>query len=199
MGTIDVRAVRHVPGRLAFGCTDLTAAWPHGGTGLGVVHGLILTRYGTAYPATAEAFAGDPVEYLEPGEAWGIGGRIGTLDDDMLGKAFPSTPTGTISGHEYVTAPGSVHGGDWMSSRSFVCVFTPEGATHAASATAADVDAPFIVLYRCLPVMGDPLEITLNRKQDVSIRFAWMGIRDSSSRVMAFGRRRDLQVTGVFP
>lgn len=199
MGVLDVRAIRRVPGRLAFGCTDLTTAWPHGGTGLGAVRDLVLVRYSQPYPVPIEAFGGAPAEYLEAGEAWGVAGRLRTFDDDAMGKAFPSTSTGTVSQRKLVTAPGSVHAGDWMSSRGFVLVFTPEGCTHAASATVADADAPCIVLYRCLPVMGDPLEIALNRTDDVGIRFAWMGIRDSSSRVMAFGKRKDLQVTGVFP
>lgn len=199
MGTLDVRAIRRVPGRLAFGCTDLTLAWPHGGTGIGATRDLIATRFGAGYQVAIEAYGGEPVEFIEPGEAWGIGGRIRTFDDDALGKAFANTATGAVSQHKVVSAPGSVRAGNWMSARSFVCVFTPEGATHAVSATAPDVDAPCIVLYRCLPVMGDPLEIALTRQDDAGIRFAWIGIRDSSGRIMAFGRRSDLQQTGIFP
>ena len=91
----------------------------------------------------------------------------------------------------------TVRAGNWMSGRSFTLVLTPEGATHAKSATAPDVDAPFVILYRCLPVMGDPLEIAFNRTDDLGIQFVWMGIPDASSRTMAFGRRADL--VSVYP
>lgn len=196
MATHDVRAIRRVPGRLAFGCTDLTLAWPHGGTGLGVVRDIELVRYAREWPATSEAFGGMPVEYLEAGAAWGVRGVLRTLDPDALDKAFGNTSTGTVSQRPVVSSgpTDTVRAGNWLSARSFVLVFTPEGATHARSASEPDVDAPFVVLYRCLPVMGDPFQIVLNRGADVSIPFAWMGIPDSSSRVMKMGSRRDLSL-----
>lgn len=199
MASWDPAAIRRVPCRVAVGCTDLTAAWPHGGTGIGVVREPILQRYGGSWPATMEAYGGIPVEYLEAGEAWGVGGVIRTLDDDMLAKVFGNTAAGSVTQRRVVTVgpTQTVRAGNWMSERSFTVVLTPEGATHAKSATAPDVDAPLVVLYRVLPVMGDPLQIALTRTGDVGIRFAWMGIPDSSSRTMRMGRRADLAL--VFP
>jgi hypothetical protein len=199
MGSWDVAAIRRVPCRVAVGCTDLTAAWPHGGTGIGVVREPFLQRYSGAWPVTIEAFGGVPVEYLEAGEAWGIGGVLRTLDDDALAKAFPNTAAGTVTQRRMVTAgpTQTVRAGNWMSGRSFTCVLTPEGATHAKSASTPDVDAPMVVLYRCMPVMGDPFKIDFTRQRDVAIPFAWMGIPDSSSRTMRMGRRADLAL--VFP
>lgn len=199
MGTLDVAAVRRVPCRLSFGCTNLALAWPHGGTGMGAVREPILKRFSAAFPVPLEAFGGAPAEYLEPGAAWGVGGRIRTIDDDAIGKAFPNTSAGATTQRKLVTdGPSStVRAGNWMSGREFVLVLTPEGATHAKSATQPDVDAPFVVLYRALPVMGDPLEIAFNRTDDLGILFAFMGLPHATRGTMAWGKRADL--AAVFP
>ncbi len=42
MGTTDVSQVLRVPGRLCINPTNLATAWPHGGTGLGVVGSSVL-------------------------------------------------------------------------------------------------------------------------------------------------------------
>lgn len=196
MADHDPRDVLHVPCRLAYGCTDLTLAWPHGGTGLGIISKPVLRRYAAEWPVTSEAQGGIPVEYLEAGEAWGVRGILRTLTDDVVGKVFPNTSAGDVSQRKVVaaTTSGTVRAGNWMSSRSFVLVLTPEGATHAKSATVPDVEAPFVILRRCLPVMGDPMEIALQRNQGVDIQFVWMGIPDTSGRVMAMGRRGDLSL-----
>lgn len=195
MATDDPRRILRVPGRLSHGCTDLTAVWPHGGTGLGAVKGVMLKRFGGLWPATAEAFGGAPVEYLEAGEAWAIAATIRTDQDDVIRRIFPNTAAGTVSQRRVVSAPGSTptHAGDWVSARSLTAlVFTPEGATQAKSATSPDVDAPFIVIYRALPLIANDVEIPLELGAEWAIDVTFQGIPDSTGRVMAFGRRGDL-------
>ena len=192
MGALDVRTIRRVPGRLAYGCTDLTAAWPHGGTGLGAVRGIMLRRYSASFPVTIEAYGGIPVEYLEAGEAWGIAARVRTDDDDAISTLFPNTAVGTTTQHRVVSAPGTVKAGAWASAREVVLVFTPEGATHAQSATAPDVEAPFVILYRALPMLAEQAEIAFHRTDDLGIPALFMGIPHSTKGTLKWGRRRDL-------
>lgn len=194
MATLDVSAIRRIPGRLAFGCTNLALAWPHGGTGLGAVRDVVAERVGAAYPVTIEALGGEPVEYLEPGEAWKLRFRVRTLDDDMMAKEFRTTAAGTVTQRRLVTFPSTAHAGEWMSAREFAVTFTPDGATHAVSATAPDSDAIFIHFYRILPVMGDPLAIALNGTEDIGTQCAWMALRHSSKGPLAIGRRRDISL-----
>lgn len=192
MATDDPRKVLRVPGRLAIGPTDLTLAWPHGGTGLGAVRGVRLKRFGGLWPATSEAHGGAPVEYLEAGESWALACTVRTHQDDVIRRIFPNTASGTTSQRRVVSAPGSVHAGDWVSGRSVVLVFTPEGATQAKSATATDADAPFVVLYRALPLLAADIEIPLELGEDYALDVVFQGIPDSSGRVLAMGPRVDL-------
>ena len=194
MAADDPRMVRRIPGRLAFGCTDLTTAWPHGGTGLGSAFGATLTRFGGSYPVTIEAFGGEPVEYLEAGEVWGIGATLRTFNDDAVDTLFPNTAAGTMSDRQVVSAPGSVRAGNWMSARAVLLVFTPEGATHAKSDTAPDVDAPFVVLYNAIPLIDESAELALEQDVLFGIPCLFAGIRDSSGRVMKMGPRKDISL-----
>jgi len=155
MAADDARRVLRIPARISFGCTDLTAAWPHGGTGLGATRQVVLIRTGGAYPVTAEAFGGEPVEYLEPGEVWGVGFTLRTFVDDALDLIFPNTAAGTNTSRQVISAPGTVRAGNWASGRGVVLVITPEGATQAKSATAPDVDAPFVVLHKAIPMIEE--------------------------------------------
>jgi hypothetical protein len=189
----DTRKVLRVPGRFAYGCTDLTLAWPHGGTGLGVVKQVAWTERGAPYPLTLEAMGGEPVEYLEPGVDAFFAFILRTNDDNAISKVFRNTAAGTVSQRRVVTEPGTVRAGNWMSGRAVSpLVFTPEGSTHAWSRTTPDVDAPFFVLYNAIPHKREDLEIPLERTDEWAIGTTWHGIRDSSSRVYARGARKDL-------
>ena len=163
MARDDVRDVRRVPGRLAVDCTDLSLEWPHGGTGLGSTAGCTLTRFGGSYPITVEAFGGEPVEYLEEGAVYGLGCVLRTWNDDMLQTMFRNTVEGQVSQRRLIKEPSTVRAGNWMSPRARVLVFTPEGSTHAEDANQPDTDAPFIVLYRAIPLVEDTAELYFER------------------------------------
>lgn len=194
MANDDARKVLRVPGRLCINPSDLSAVWPHGGTGLGSVRAVMLRRFSGCWPATAEAFGGAPVEYLEAGESWALAATVRTFQDDVVRRIFPSTAAGTVSQRRVVSAPGTVDAGAWVSGRSVVLCFTPEGATQAKSATAPDVDAPFVLIYRALPLIASDVEVPLEGGQDFGIDVVFQGIRDSSGRVMAIGPRVDLSL-----
>ena len=192
MATDDPRRILRVPGRLSWGATDLTAVWPHGGTGLGAVKGVRLQRIGAAYPLTMEAKGGIPVEYNEEGPAWLLAATIRTFEDDAIQRVFRNTAAGTTSQRRVVTEPGTVRAGNWLSGRSGVLVFTPEGATQAKSATAPDTDAPFVVLYRVLPLLKSDVAIPLELGEPFEIDVVFQAIPDSSDRLLAMGPRNDL-------
>lgn len=195
MTAYDPRLVRRVPGRLAYGCTNLASVWPHGGTGLGLVRGVVYREYGADYPVTVEAKGGAPVEYLRRGVIVGIGGILRGWDDDALSLLFPNTAAGTTSQRRVVGGTETVRAGNWMSGSGVVLVFTPEGATHAQSASTADVDAPFIVLHRAIPMLGETAELKLNRRDDTGMPVLFMGIENTNGKTRMIGPRRDLSLT----
>lgn len=192
MATVDARKVLRAPGRLAYGCTNLALAWPHGGTGLGNVRGIVLRYARTDFRVTAEEFGFEPVEVIQGGESWSVGAVLRDADDDAYSKLFPNTAAGTTTQHKVVTAPGSVRAGALGSARGVVLVFTPEGATHAKAAATPDVAVPFVVLYRAIPMVEESAEVALTRSADVALPAIFVGIRDSSDRMLAMGRRADL-------
>lgn len=191
----DNRKVLRVPGRLAYGCTDLSLAWPHGGTGLGSIRQVAWVSRAVPYPVTLEAMGGEPVEYIEPGIDCWLACTLRTNDDDPISKVFRNTAAGTSSQRRVVTEPGTVRAGNWMSGRAVSpLVFTPDGSLHALSRSTPDADAPFIILYRAIPMLREDLEIPLERTDEWAIQTTWRGIRDGSDRVYARGHRRDLSL-----
>lgn len=194
MATINPARVRRIPGRLAWGCTDLTAVWPHGGTGLGNVRGIVVRQERRDFIVTAEEFGFEPVERIQGGEVYAVAAILRDEDDDMLSKVFPNTAAGTTTQRRVVSTPGSVRAGALATARGGVLVFTPEGATHAKSATAPDVDADFFVLYRALPAVEESAEVQRTRDADVGLPVVFLGVRDSSGRIAAQGHRADLSL-----
>lgn len=194
MAADDARMVRRIPGRLAFGCTDLTLAWPHGGTGLGSSEGCTLTRFGGSYPVTIEAYGGEPVEYVEAASVWGLGCVLRTFNDDAVDLLFRNTTEGAITQRQVVTEPGAVRAGNWMSGRAVVLVFTPEGSTQVKSATSPDSDAPFVVLHAAIPMIQESAELRLEQDSIFGVPVLFAGIRDSSGNTMSMGPRVDLSL-----
>lgn len=194
MTAYDARLLRRVPGRLSYGCTDLTLAWPHGGTGLGLLRDPILRFYDGLYPVTIEAKGGVPVEYLERGDFVGFGCSLRGWDDDALSLLFPNTAAGTVTQRRITSSAGLRRAGNWASERSVVLVFTPEGATHAKSRTAPDVDAPFVVLHRAIPMVAESAELRLQRRDDVNLPVLFMGIENAAGKTYQIGPRRDLSL-----
>jgi len=192
MAADDPRRLLRVPGRLAFGCDDLTAAWPHGGTGIGSAIGVQLQSQGGSFPITSEAMGGEPVEFIERGQIWGLACTLRSWVDDVLDLIFPNTSAGTTTQRQVIADPGTVRAGNWMSGRGVVLVFTPEGATHAKSATAPDVDAPFAVLYRAIPLIQESAELRLEQDAFLGVPALFAGIRDGSGRTIKIGPRKDI-------
>lgn len=194
MGTVDVRRVIRAPGRLAINPTNLALAWPHGGTGLGATNKVVLISYGASYPVTIEAFGGEPVDYLEKGEVWGMGFIVRAWDPTALATIFPNTSVGAVSQKRGVSAPGTVRAGNWVSDRSVKLVFTPEGATHAQSSTQQDVDVPFVVLYKALPLLQAQAELMFSRTEELKVPALFMGVRDASARTVVIRPRADISL-----
>lgn len=194
MAADDARRIQRIPGRLAFGCSDLTAVWPHGGTGLGATKAVLFQIVSASYPVTAEAFGGEPVEYIESGVVVGLGCTLRTFEDDAVDLLFRNTAAGTQTQRQVISEPGTVRAGNWMSGRGVLLVFTPEGMTQAQSATAPDVDAPMLVIYRAIPMIDETASLDLERGQEFGIRVMFRGIRDSSGRVYKMGPRADISI-----
>lgn len=192
MGDRNVNVVLRAPGRLSYGCTNLLLAWPHGGTRLGFVADVKLRLRREDFAVEDEAFGFEIIEKVQGGENAGLGAVLNVWDSDAIGLVFPNASVGAVTQERVVEAPGANVAGVLRSARGVVLVFTPEGCTHAKSATAPDARVPFIVFYRALPDVEGSADVALRRDQDFGVPVIFDGIRDTSGRLYKWGRRADI-------
>jgi len=184
MAAGDVRKVLRSPGRLAYGCTDLTTAWPHGGTGLGATKGLVMMPlHELPFVVTAFEYGGRPVESYRAGEFYRFSCRLRGWDDNAIAAFYPNTETGSVSQHTGVavlttetTLPGRRE-----SARQLKVVFTPDNTK----------DVPAMILYAAQPFVMSG-ETALQRKEERTIDVALDTYPDSTGRIYRANRLSDL-------
>lgn len=120
----NLNALLRVPGRLCLGPTDLTQAFPYGGTDLGLVKDIV-ARPGRVVKKLREEHMGAATTFaINLGEAWALSFALRALEQGNQATFF-TTETGSSSGE-----PGIVHNP----------LTTPPGTTLA---TVALLFAPF--------------------------------------------------------
>lgn len=180
MGSPDGDTSALSAGRLAYGCTDLSTAWPHGGTGLGLIGQIFLfpQRRWASLPfeetgATGEVIwlGGDVVVSLTA-EGW-----------DDAAQAVLNPNTASSSGRTIIEWPGSDYvPGAPISPLSNV-VFTPWDTTNGKG----------FVLYRAVavPDLNQALAFSAGRFLEVpAVLIAAPG--DGSDRLGKLGKFSDL-------
>ncbi len=182
MSTPDLGAVLHVPGRLCFNPTNLSTAWPHGGTGLGEKKQLVVKPMRSYSTIKEEAFGQEVIDVLDMGESWMLACIFRSLDGDMLGKAFPSTFTGTSSGLKGISYPGSFRAGTLKSDSAFKLLFTPD-----------DEDRhPWVYFPNTLMLVDESAELALDIPEELGVSAVFHATRDSTARVVIIGRKGDI-------
>ena len=147
-------------GRLAYNCTDLSTAYPHGGTALGLFGNVIL-RPPHGKTLLMEEETGAPSAVLWRGGTLMLAGICKGWDNDALGVIWPNTTTGS-SGDKVIQWPGStVVPGVALTPLTNV-VFSP-----------VNPDYPAIVLIKPVAVPDIDLQVKLSayRYMDVPCVF----------------------------
>lgn len=182
MAAPEVGNILLVPGRLAAGPTDLSLAWPHGGTGLGLVQDVVLRPARTMIFLREEAFGSEITEALDMGEAWILACAARTHDRDLLQRAFASTIAGASSEKRNVTYPGTFRAGTLRSTATVKLLFTPD-----------DPDRhDFVILYNAMPYLPPEAEVPLSRSVELTYPVVFQGIRDATDRVVRWGPKEDI-------
>jgi len=185
MSIANVDKIIRVPGRLCYGATDLTAVFPHGGTGLGVIKSIILNPNKTYHKVRAEEFGSEVVDIIDGGESWVLGGILRSFDKDALKKIFPAAAAGAQTQETYIQHPSSsVRSGSLMSASGIKLLFSPDNTNLN----------PFIIFYNAIPLVDDTAEMNMCISQDWSIGVLFAAVRDSNSKVMAKGFRGDISL-----
>ena len=182
MAGVDIGEILITPGRLCHTPTDLTTAWPHGGTGLGTVKEIAIRPVRNFETIKEEAFGQEVIDVINFCESWVLACIIRTLDDDALGKLFPTTYTGTSSARKGLAYPGSFRAGTLGSDSSFKLLFTPD-----------DPDRhPWFYFPNVIAMVEESAEIKLENTDELTYPAVFYATRDSSARVMVMGRKGDI-------
>jgi len=161
------------PGRLVADPTDLSTDYPHGGTALGETHSREFSDEVILREIRGEAFGSSTIEYVQAGEQVFLAGIAVGYDNDMLGKLFLNTATGSSSGRTKITYPGSNLEGSRLSDKGFVLLFSPNDTTQ-----------PGIILYNALPMVNPAHRISMALSKQQDFGFFFRGIRNTTNNLV---------------
>lgn len=188
MATSNPRNIRRFRGRLTWNPTDLTTAFPHGGTELGLVRDLIF-RFGIeTEEIRAEEWGNVPTEYVYKGSSAFLTAILREFDNDAIGVIFPDTPTGSVTGDQIIRGAVSTAdvtiGGTLLSTLSGVLVVSPDSPE----------SQEFLVLYNALPLVEETSQLQISAGDEMGIAVVFRAIPDASHRMWNIGKRRDLSL-----
>jgi hypothetical protein len=179
MGSPDGDSGQLSAGRLAYGCTDLSTSWPHGGTGFGLV-GQVFVFPQRQWKALDAEETSAPVEVLWLGGPVVVSFTLEGWDEDAAPKIFPNT--GTTNSRTVVEWPGSdVAAGAPITALSNV-VFTPWDTTNGKG----------FVLYSAVPVVDVNAELAFSAGRFLEVPAVLVGLPNGSGNVGKLGRFADL-------
>jgi hypothetical protein len=188
MAAADLNQCLAVPGQLCINPTDLSIAFPHGGTALGEVY-MARAAYTSGYfDVTAEEYGNRVVESVWSGENVAFGCVLRQFDEAAVAAAFPNTATGTksqrvsVKGWEDAASP--VRPGHLASTRSAKLLFSPLDSDRCRA----------LILYRALPRVAEAwdLRFAFDARQEIPVLF--LAIPDSNGRCWRLDYLRDMAV-----
>lgn len=185
MAAPDLARVLRVGGRLAVNPSNLASAWPHGGTGLGLVQDVAIRVRSSVHEIAEEPWGIEPSEVILGGESVALVAALRTWDATALATVFPSGATGSVTGERVVTYPGaSWKAGTQLYAGRVVLLFTPTDQENH----------PAALFYAACPVLDDDVSLRLQLDQEHLVAVRFVCARDASARVYAYGRLRDLSL-----
>jgi hypothetical protein len=157
------------------------AAYPHGGTELGIARDMMFKPNIKTRKLIAEEFK-SPVEILWVGDEPVMAGVLRTWDNAMISTLFYGTQTsarGDVGIIDTVTRPGYP-----MSRKGITLLFSPLA-----------VDAhKHILIYNAVPVVEEAFEMRVSLAEELGIPFFFQGIPDAYGRTYAVDLRANLSL-----
>jgi hypothetical protein len=184
MASAESGKVIRLGGRLCSGPTDLSLAFPHGGTALGMISEAIFQPNLQRAQITAEEFGGETVDVVVMAETVILGCLLRGVDSDAWTTVWEDTTAGSSSGEPVVDYPGSTRAGTLGSARAVKILYSPDDLQND----------PAILLYSAIPILDETAELALSISQEMVVRVVFQGIRDGSGNVYQIGRLEDLTV-----
>lgn len=183
MALPDATKIFRVPGRLCIDPTNLATAFPHGGTALGIASQIRVVTGLEEASITAEEFGGQAVDVLLMQRDFFMTTLLRQWDNDAINTLFPNTSAGA-SGDKVINWPGSNRSGYLLSNRTVKLCFTADRQT----------EHPSVIIYKAIPLPEEQEALRLTVLAELAMPAVFLGIRDGSSRVAAWGLLSDLSL-----
>lgn len=185
MATEKLQNLMFISGRLVHSPTDLTAAYPHGGTELGYAREITLIPSQVTTFIRGEEFGQTIVEAIEGGRSWVLGANLRGWDDDAIDTFFPGTALGTTTGRRYITeTTTSPQPGALLSSRAIELLFVPDDTDNY----------PIILFRRALPLVEEAAELAFALRSEFTIPVMFIAIPDTDGKIIDIGWKQDITI-----
>jgi hypothetical protein len=175
--------LKGVPGKLVKDPTNLSAAYPYGGTELGLTHNMKVRMKASHHVLTAEEWGDQPWEVVHCGYPLFFAATLRGMDNDALAAFFPDTTTGDPSGDTNIRfRVDNGRAGDFISAKSMKLLFVPEAVKRQRA----------VIIRDAIPVVAEEAEFALSAAEEHVISVVWYAIPDSSNRVAEVAYIKDL-------
>ena len=183
MAAPDPRSMIKVYGQLVKDPTDLTAAYPYGGTQLGMVGEVLFRPQNKSQVLTAEEWGDQVWEVVDVGTSFWLACVLRGIDDDAYAAVFLDTATGDPSGKKTIRfRVGDGRAGTLRSTKGMKLLFVPDAPLRHRA----------LILRDALPVLAEDAEIHLSKDEEWKVRVVFHARPDSSDRVAEIGFLKDL-------
>lgn len=174
MTTRATKSALKVPGRLVKDPTDLSAAFPYGGTELGLVSEVVVRPRAKHQVLTAEEWGELPWDVVYGGTSFLFGCLLRGVDDDAYAAIWPDTASGTPSGDKKVLIrDDNGRAGTLLSTLSMELLFVPDAALRHRA----------VIIRDALPAVAEDAEIRFSMTEEWGLRVVWYCRPDSSNRI----------------
>lgn len=173
MSEAYARDIKRIPGVLIANPTDLAAAFPYGGTVLGVVRSIELDLGARVRMVIDEGGGGGVIEQVKLGQASALHAVIRSWDPNMVAALFPNTTSfeGLPVQVNQESGTGIEPPGIFGSGSAVKLLFAPVAPLHHEG----------IILYRAVPYAQEAARMQLSLTKEVGVAVSFMGLPNDSA------------------
>lgn len=178
------RSILKIPGKLVKNPTDLSAAYPHGGTELGVCRDVVMNFGVQVDFPIAEEFKAPAAAILQEERAF-FACVLRSWDDDMLSTIWHNTQTSTYGETGVlakVSGSGVKRAGTNLATRGVKLFFSP----HAVDQHRA------VLLYNAVPIPAETAELQLSIGREMGLAIVFRALPDQLGRMYACDLRGNM-------
>jgi len=183
MAAPETKNMLRIPGTIVKDPTNLSAAYPYGGTILGLVHQILFRPQAKSHPIKAEEWGEQTVDVVYGGTSVILAVTLRGMDDDAYSSVWPDTETGSPSGDKKVTIlTTDSRAGTLLSTISMKILFVPEDKMRVRG----------LIIRDAIPVLAEDASIRFSASEEVALDVVFHGRPDTSDRVAELAYIKDM-------